>query len=183
MKKLVYVNVVTIVTASTVLFGLVLLSLASSSMAQQSNQTSTTAGGGGTTAGNATNMTAAGNATTTISLQNLTNNQTGIAPIDGFVITQQWSPMLNIAPQTAAISHASCSEGQVVIGGGYHVSSPRVQILFDGPSLTANAYAVQAYNEESSPSFIQVYAICLIGGEITPEEAAQAFEAQEGSRQ
>jgi hypothetical protein len=182
MKKLVYVNVVTIVTASTVLFGLVLLSLASSSMAQQSNQTSTTAGGGGTTADNATNMTAAGNATT-ISLQNLTNNQTVIAPIDGFVITQQWSPMLNIAPQTAVISNASCSEGQVVIGGGYHVSSPRVQILFDGPSLTVNAYAVQAHNEGSSPSFIQVYAICLIGGEITPEEAAQAFEAQEGSRQ
>jgi hypothetical protein len=174
MKKLVSFNVVTMVAASTVLFGLALLSLASSSMAQQGDQQTTT---------NMTSSPSPNATTTTISLQNLTNNQTVIEPIDGFVITQQWSPRLNIAPQTAAISHASCSEGQVVIGGGYHVSSPRVQILFDGPSLTVNAYAVQAYNEESSQSFIQVYAICLIGGEITPEEAAQAFEAQEGSRQ
>lgn len=175
MKKLVSVNVVTMVAASTVLFGLALLSLASSSMAQQGDQQMTT----NVTSSPSSNATT----TTTISLQNLTNNQTVIESIDGFVITQQWSPMLNIAPQTAAISYANCSEGQVVIGGGYHVSNPRVQILFDGPSLNVNAYAVQAYNEESSPSFIQVYAICLIGGEITPEEAAQAFEAQEGSRQ
>ncbi len=88
--------------------------------------------------------------------------------------------MLFIDPGTAAISHASCSEGQVVIGGGYQASSPEVQMLFSGPSLSVNAYAVQAYNGDNSPSFIQVYAIC-VGG--TGETPAQALEAQEGSPQ
>lgn len=172
MKKLVSVNVVTMVAASTVLFGLALLSLASSSMAQQGDQQMTT----NVTSSPSSNATT----TTTISLQNLTNNQTVIESIDGFVITQQWSPMLNIAPQTAAISYANCSEGQVVIGGGYQASNPGVQILFEGPSLSVNAYAVQAYNGDTSSSFVQVYAICLGGEGLTP---AQAQAAQEGSQQ
>ena len=120
------------------------------------------------------------NATTTISLQDLTNNQTITEQIDSFTITQQWSPRLFVDPGTAAISNASCGEGQVAIGGGYVVSNPAVEMLFNGPSLSVNAYAVQAYNGDSSPSSVQVYAICLVGEGLTP---GQATEAQEGSRQ
>lgn len=174
MKRLISANVATMVATSTVLFGLTLLSLTSPSMAQQQGEQQTT-----------TNITAtppppSANATTTISLQDLTNNQSITEPIDSFTITQQWSPMLFIDPGTAAISHASCGEGQVAIGGGYQVSNPAVEMLFNGPSLSVNAYAVQAYNGDSSPSSVQVYAICLGGEGLTP---AQATEAQEGSRQ
>jgi hypothetical protein len=117
-------------------------------------------------------------------------------PIGGFTITQQWSPMLVIDPGATVISHASCGEGQVVIGGGYYDSSqeipqrrqqiqqqlliPGVQIFFSGPSLSLNAYAVQGVNNLDSPTSLQVYAICLGVEGTTP---AQAIEAQEGSRQ
>jgi hypothetical protein len=161
-------NTLTIVAAASVLFGLALVSLASPSMAQQQTTTDTTT------------ATPSPNATTTVSVQDLTNNQTVTEQIDGFTIAQQWSPRLFISPGTAAISHASCDEGQVVIGGGFHASSPRVVLLFSGPSLTVNAYAVQAYNDDDNASFIQVYAICAGG---TGETPAQAFEAQEGSPQ
>jgi hypothetical protein len=128
MKRLISVNVPTMVATSTVLFGLTLLSLTSPSMAQQQGEQQTTTGITATTPPSA-------NATTTISLQDLTNNQSITEPIDSFTITQQWSPMLFIDPGTAAISHASCGEGQVAIGGGYQVSNPAVEMLFNGPSL------------------------------------------------
>jgi hypothetical protein len=172
MKRLISANVATMVVTSTVLFGLTLLSLTSPSMAQQQGAEQTTT--------DITATTPSANATTTISLQDLTNNQSITEPIDSFTITQQWSPMLFIDPGTAAISHASCGEGQVAIGGGYQVSNPAVEMLFNGPSLGVNAYAVQAYNGDTSPSSVQVYAICLGGEGLTP---AQATEAQEGSRQ
>jgi hypothetical protein len=182
------IKAVATVAAVSALFGLALVSFASPSMAQQQGEQQMT-----TT--DTTTPTPSPNGTTTISLQDLTNNQNVTEPIGGFSITQQWSPMLSIDPGTAAISHASCGEGQVVIGGGYQVSSPEitqrrqqtqqlplpgVQILFNGPSLSVNAYAVQAYNLGNSPSFIQVYAICLGGEGTTP---AQAIGAQEGSQQ
>lgn len=173
MKKLISVNAATIVAALTALFGLVVLSFVPLSMAQQQGEQQMT-----------TDTTAtpppSSNTTTTTSLQDLTNNQSVTEQIDGFTIAQQWSPRLFISPGTAAISHASCDEGQVVIGGGFHASSPRVVLLFSGPSLTVNAYAVQAYNDGDNASFIQVYAICAGG---TGETPAQAFEAQEGSPQ
>lgn len=168
------VNAATIVAALTAsLFGLVVLALAPPSMAQeqQAEQQMTTD----------TTPTPSSNGTTTISLQELTNNQTITQTTEGGIsITQQWSPRLFIEPQTAGISSASCGEGQVVIGGGYQASSPGVQMLFDGPSLSANAYAVQAYNGDTSSSFVQVYAICLSEAGLTP---GQGQAAQEGSRQ
>jgi hypothetical protein len=167
-------NAATMMVASTVLLGLALLSLASPSAAQQQGDQQMTTN---------TTATTSPNGTTTISLQELTNNQSITQPIDGFTITQQWSPRSSIDPGTAAISHSSCGEGQFVISGGYQVSNPDVQILFEGPSLSINAYAVQAYNGGSSPSFVQVYSICVSAGEGTPEEAAQALAEQEGSRQ
>ena len=181
--------VATIATVSA-LFGLALVSFASPSMAQQQGEQQMT-----TT--DTTTPAPSPNGMTTISLQDLTNNQSVTEPIGGFTITQQWSPILSIEPGTTAISHASCGEGQVVIGGGYYDPSaeitqqrrqqtqqqvliPGVQIFFAGPSLSVNAYAVQAVNNQNSPSFIQVYAICLGGEGTTP---AQAIEAQEGSQQ
>jgi hypothetical protein len=192
MKKLMSVSAVTIVAALTAsLFGLVALSLVSPSMAQQQAEQQMTTTDGTTT------PAPSPNGTTTISLQDLTNNQSVTESIGGFTITQQWSPMgFIIDPGTTAIAHASCGEGQVVIGGGYYDSSfeiterrqqtqlqlliPGVQIFFAGPSLSLNAYAVQAVNNHNSPSSIEVYAICLGGEGLTP---AQAQAAQEGSRQ
>ena len=175
--------------AVSVFFGLALVSFASPSMAQQQGEQQMTIT-------DATTPAPSPNETTTISLQDLTNNQSVTETIGGFTITQQWSPMLLIDPGTTAIIHASCGEGQVVIGGGYYDSSaeitqrrqqtqqqvltPGVQIFFAGPSLSLNAYAVQAVNTHNSPSSIQVYAICLGGEGTTP---AQAIEAQEGSPQ
>ena len=174
MKKLMSVSAATIVAALTAsLFGLVVLSLVPPSMAQeqQAEQQMTTD----------TTPTPSSNATTPISLQELTNNQTITQTTEGGIsITQQWSPRLFIEPQTAGISSASCGEGQVVIGGGYQASNPGVQILFEGPSLSVNAYAVQAYNGDTSSSFVQVYAICLGEAGLTP---GQGQAAQEGSRQ
>ena len=165
-------NILTTVAIASALFGLALASLASPSMAQQQQTTTDTT--------TTNSMTPSPNATTTVSLQDFTNNQTVTAQIDGFTITQQWSPAIFINSDTAALSQANCSEGQVVIGGGYQVSSPEVQILFSGPSLTVNAYGVQAYNDEDIPSFLKVYALCVGGTEETP---AQALETQEGSQQ
>ncbi|HEY9406606.1 MAG TPA: hypothetical protein VIP53_04070 [Nitrososphaera sp.] len=174
MKKLMPVSAATIVAALTAsLFGLVVLSLVPPSMAQQqqAEQQMTTD----------TTPTPSSNGTTTISLQELTNNQTITQTTEGGIsITQQWSPRLFIEPQTAGISSATCGEGQVVIGGGYQASNPGVQILFEGPSLSVNAYAVQAYNGDTSSSFVQVYAICLSEAGLTP---GQGQAAQEGSRQ
>jgi hypothetical protein len=183
------IKAVATIAAVSALFSLVLVSFASPSMAQQQGEQQMT-----TT--DTTTPAPSPNGTTTISLQDLINNQNVTEPIGGFTITQQWSPMLSIEPGTTAISHASCGEGQVVIGGGYYDSSaeitqrrqqtqqqvliPGVQIFFAGPSLSVNAYAVQAVNNHNSPSFIQVYAICLGGEGTTP---AQAIEAQEGSQQ
>jgi hypothetical protein len=177
------------VAAVSAFFGLALVSFASPSMAQQQGEQQMT-----TT--DTTTPAPSPNGTTTISLQDLTNNQSVTEPIGGFTITQQWSPTLFIDPGTTAISHASCGEGQVVIGGGYYDPSqeipqrrqqiqqqvliPGLQIFFSGPSLSLNAYAVQAINNLNSPAFIQVYAICLGGEGTTP---AQAIEAQEGSPQ
>jgi len=144
-------NTLTSVAAASVLFGLALVSLASPSMAQQQTTADTTT------------ATPSPNATTTISVQDLTNNQTVTEQFDGFTITQQWSPRIFISPGTAEISHASCSEGQVVIGGGFQTSNPEVTLLINGPSLAVNAYAVQAYNGDDSASSIQVYAICVGG--------------------
>ena len=167
------VSAATIVAALTAsLFGLVVLSLVPPSMAQeqQAEQQMTT-----------DTTPTPSNATTPISLQELTNNQTVTQTIEGgFSVTQQWSPMLFIEPKTAGISNATCGESQVVIGGGYQVSDPGVQILFEGPSLSVNAYAVQAYNGDTSSSFVQVYAICLGEAGLTP---GQGQAAQEGSRQ
>ena len=174
MKRLISANVATMVATSTVLFGLTLLSLTSPSMAQQQGEAATD------NKHHCYYSSTSANATTTISLQDLTNNQSITEPIDSFTITQQWSPMLFIDPGNSSISHASCGEGQVAIGGGYQVSNPAVEMLFNGPSLSVNAYAVQAYNGDSSPSSVQVYAICLGGEGLTP---AEATEAQEGSRQ
>lgn len=173
MKKLMSVSAATIVAALTAsLFGLVVLSLVPPSMAQQQAEQQMTTD---------TTPTPSSNATTTISLQELTNNQTITQTTEGGIsITQQWSSRLFIEPQTAGISSASCGEGQVVIGGGYQASSPGVQILFEGPSLSVNAYAVQAYNGDTSSSFVQVYAICLSEAGLTP---GQGQAAQEGSRQ
>ncbi|MDQ3968215.1 MAG: hypothetical protein M3275_07460 [Thermoproteota archaeon] len=162
-------NTLTTVTAASVLFGLALVPLTSPSMAQQQQTTTDTTN---------TTMTPSTNGTTTGSLQDFTNNQTATAQIDRFTITQQWSPRLFINPDTAELSYASCSEGQVVIGGGYQVSSPEVRILFSGPSLTVNAYGVQAYNDEDIPSFLKVYALCVGGTGQTP---GQPLETQEGS--
>jgi hypothetical protein len=191
MKKLISVSAATIVAALTAsLFGLVVLSLVPPSMAQQqqAEQQMTTD----------TAPTPSSNGTTTIiSLQELTNNQTITQTTEGGIsITQQWSPIVIIDPGMTAITHASCGEGQVVIGGGYYDSSfeiperrqqigqqlliPGVQIFFAGPSLSLNAYAVQAVNNHDSPSFIEVYAICLGGEGLT---SAQAQAAQEGSQQ
>jgi hypothetical protein len=176
------------VAAVSALFGLALMSFASPSMAQQQGEQQMT-----TT--DTTTSAPSPNGTTTVSLQDLINNQSVTEPIGGFTITQQWSPTLSIDPGTTAISHASCGEGQVVIGGGYYDPSqeipqrrqqtqqlqiPGLQIFFAGPSLSLNAYAVQAVNNLNSPAFIQVYAICLGGEGTTP---AQAIEAQEGSPQ
>jgi hypothetical protein len=172
MKKLISVNEATIVAALTALFGLVVLSLVPPSMAQQQGEQQMTT--------NTTTATPSPNATTTVSLQDLTNNQTVTEQIEPITITQQWSPRIFISPSTAAILHSACSEGQVVVGGGFQASSPEVVMLFSGPSLTVNAYAVQAYNGDDSASFIQVYAIC-VGG--TGETPAQVLEAQEGSPQ
>ena len=91
MKRLISANVATMVATSTVLFGLTLLSLTSPSMAQQQGAEQTTTDITATTPPSA-------NATTTISLQDLTNNQSITEPIDSFTITQQWSPMLFIDP-------------------------------------------------------------------------------------
>jgi hypothetical protein len=190
MKKFMPISAATIVAALTAsLFGLVVLSLVSPSMAQQQAEQQMT-----TT--EATTPAPSPNGMTTISLQDLTNNQSVTESIGGFTITQQWSPIVDIDPGTTAIAHASCGEGQVVIGGGYYDSSfelterrqqtqlqlliPGVQIFFAGPSLSLNAYAVQAVNNHNSPSFIEVYAICLGGEGLT---SAQAQAAQEGSRQ
>jgi hypothetical protein len=182
------IKTVATVAAVSALFGLALVSFASPSMAQQQGEQQMT-----TT--DTTTPAPSPNGTTTISLQDLTNNQSVTEPIGGFTITQQWSPTLSIDPGTTAISYASCGEGQVVIGGGYYDPSqeipqrrqqtqqlliPGLQIFFSGPSLSLNAYAVQAVNNLNSPAFIQVYAICLGGEGTTP---AQAIEAQEGSRQ
>jgi hypothetical protein len=173
MKKLMPVSAATIVAALTAsLFGLVVLSLVPPSMAQQQAEQQMTTD---------TTPTPSSNGTTTISLQELTNNQTITQTTEGGIsITQQWSPRLFIEPQTAGISSATCGEGQVVIGGGYQASNPGVQILFEGPSLSVNAYAVQAYNGDTSSSFVQVYAICLSEAGLTP---GQGQAAQEGSRQ
>jgi hypothetical protein len=191
MKKLMSISAVTIVAALTAsLFGLVALSLVSPSMAQQQGDQQMTTTDGTTT------PAPSPNGTTTISIQDLTNTQNVTESIGGFTITQQWSPIVDIDPGTSAIAHASCGEGQVVIGGGYYDSSfevperrqqtgqqlliPGVQIFFAGPSLSLNAYAVQAVNNHNSLSFIEVYAICLGGEGLT---SAQAQAAQEGSRQ
>lgn len=173
MKKLMSVSAATIVAALTAsLFSLVALSLVPPSLAQQQAEQQMTTD---------TTPTPSSNGTTTISLQELTNNQTITQTTEGGIsITQQWSPRLFIEPQTAGISSASCDEGQVVIGGGYQASNPGVQILFEGPSLSVNAYAVQAYNGDTSSSFVQVYAICLSEAGLTP---GQGQAAQEGSRQ
>lgn len=173
MKKFVYVSAATIVAALTAsLFGSIVLSMVPPSMAQQQEEQQITTD---------TTPTPPSNGTTTISLQELTNNQTITQTIEGgFSVTQQWSPRLFIEPQTSGISNAICGESQVVIGGGYQVSGPGVQILFEGPSLSVNAYAAQAYNGNSSSSFIQVYALCLSGEGLT---SGQAQAAQEGSRQ
>jgi hypothetical protein len=173
MKKLMSVSAATIVAALTAsLFGLVVLSLVPPSMAQQQAEQQMTTD---------TTPTPSNGTTTTISLQELTNNQTITQTTEGGIsITQQWSPRLFIEPQTAGISSATCGEGQVVIGGGYQASNPGVQILFEGPSLSVNAYAVQAYNGDTSSSFVQVYAICLSEAGLTP---GQGQAAQEGSRQ
>lgn len=167
------VSAATIVAALTAsLFGLVVLSLVPPSMAQQQAEQQMTTD---------TTPTPSSNGTTTISLQELTNNQTITQTTEGGIsITQQWSPRLFIEPQTAGISSVTCGEGQVVIGGGYQASNPGVQILFEGPSLSVNAYAVQAYNGDTSSSFVQVYAICLSEAGLTP---GQGQAAQEGSRQ
>lgn len=174
MKKLMSVSAATIVAALTAsLLGLVALSLVPPSMAQQQAEQQMTTDTTPTPSSNGT--------TTTISLQELTNNQTITQTTEGGIsITQQWSPRLFIEPQTAEISSATCGEGQVVIGGGYQASNPGVQILFEGPSLSVNAYAVQAYNGDTSSSFVQVYAICLSEAGLTP---GQGQAAQEGSRQ
>jgi len=173
MRKLMSVSAATIVAALTAsLFSSVVLSMVPPSMAQDQEEQQITT----------TDTTPTpSNGTSTISLQELTNNQTVTQTIEGgFSVTQQWSPMLFIEPKTAGISNATCGESQVVIGGGYQVSDPGVQILFEGPSLGVNAYAAQAYNGNSSSSFIQVYAICLSGAGLT---SGQAQAAQEGSRQ
>src|SRR3712207_2917555 len=115
MNGLISVNKPTIVAALTALAGLVLLSSAPLSMAQQQGeQQQMTADTAPTTSPDET----------TISLQDLTNNQSMTEQIGGSSITQQWSSRLFINPDTAAISHASCGEGQLAIGGGYHVSNP-----------------------------------------------------------
>ena len=174
MKKLMSISAATIVAALTAsLFSLVALSLVPPSLAQQQAEQQMTTDTTPTPSSNGT--------TTTISLQELTNNQTITQTTEGGIsITQQWSPRLFIEPQTAGISSATCGEGQVVIGGGYQASNPGVQILFEGPSLSVNAYAVQAYNGDTSSSFVQVYAICLSEAGLTP---GQGQAAQEGSRQ
>ena len=161
------------VAAVSAFFGLALVSFASPSMAQQQGEQQMTTV-------DATTPAPSTNGATTVSLQDLINNQSVTETIGEFTITQQWSPMVLIDPGTTVISHASCGEGQVVIGGGYQASSPGVQMLFDGPSLSANAYAVQAYNGDTSSSFVQVYAICLGEAGLTP---GQGQAAQEGSRQ
>ncbi len=95
-------------------------------------------------------------------------------------ITQQWAPTLFINPDAAELSYARCTEGQVVIGGGYQISNPEVRILFSGPSLSVNAYGVEAYNNQDIHPFLKVYALC-VGG--TVERPAQALAIQEGSEQ
>ena len=181
MKKLMSVNAAIIVAALTAsLFGLVVLSLVPPSMAQEQAEQQTTTGPTFDRTPAPRSEILLSNETIS-SLQELTNNQTITQTTEGGIsITQQWSPRLFVDPQAAAISSASCGEGQVVIGGGYQASSPGVQMLFDGPSLSANAYAVQAYNGDTSSSFVQVYAICLSEAGLTP---GQGQAAQEGSRQ
>ena len=95
MNGLISVNTLTIVAALTALAGLVLLSSVPLSMAQQQGEQQQM-----TTDITATPPPSA-NATTTISLQDLTNNQTITEQIDSFTITQQWSPRLFVDPGTA----------------------------------------------------------------------------------
>lgn len=92
------------------------------------------------------------------SISDVTSNKNATAASG--TITQNWAQGQTVRPGISQVETAACKSTEAVIGGGYQISGPDGAVLFAGPSLHLNAYAVQLLNHGDSTMEIQVYAVC-----------------------
>ncbi|MEO9319034.1 MAG: hypothetical protein ABI361_00010 [Nitrososphaera sp.] len=93
-------------------------------------------------------------------ISDLTSNKNATATAGTLKITQNWAQSDTVSPGIAQTESAFCKNNEAVIGGGYQISGPDGTVLFTGPSLQLNAYAVQLVNHGQSTMQVQVYATC-----------------------